>query len=227
MDDRDERGGRKRLGEERQTGIWKTTQVRAARRTSRIGEHLCAAAEHGLEHGVLSREGAQRGVVQRAAHVQLHVLAVRGQRFQTVGGGARLETRGLRRFQGRGLGRRRARGLGRHAGEWRRTAILGSLRTLRRLPSTRRPKPSGHTTRPARPHAAATRRHWPSAPSRRYRPDAGAEQLRRRLKVPPPTSRAGGAEHACWPWARLGDSAPPMAGRGLMQGGRPSASPGP
>lgn len=174
--------------------------MRVARHTSRVGEHLSATAEHGLEHGVLSREGAQRGVVQRAAHVQLHVLAARGQWLQTVSGGARFETRGLRSFEGRGLGHRGARGLGRHTREWRRTAILGSLRALRRLPKSPRPEPSGQTAGPARPHAAATQLHWPSAPSRRRRPEAGAEQLRRRVKVPPPTSRAGGAEHAWWLW---------------------------
>ena len=97
-------------------------------RTSGVSEHLRAAAEHGLEPGVLSGEGAQRGVVQRAAHVQLHVLAVRGQWLETVRDGARLETRGLSDLQGRRLGRRRARGLGGHAWWWRRAATLGSLR---------------------------------------------------------------------------------------------------
>lgn len=37
--------------------------------TSGVGEYLGAAAEHGLELGVLPGEGAQRGVVQRAPHV--------------------------------------------------------------------------------------------------------------------------------------------------------------
>lgn len=68
------------------------TGARTARRTSSVREHLRTAAEHGLEHGVLSREGAERRVVQRAAHVQLHVLTVRDQWIETEGRGARLET---------------------------------------------------------------------------------------------------------------------------------------
>lgn len=61
-------------------------------RTSSVREHLCAAAEHGLEHGVLSRKGAQRSVVQRATYVKFHVLAVGGQWPETVGSGARLKS---------------------------------------------------------------------------------------------------------------------------------------
>ena len=107
--------GDDRLGE-REAGSGGCRKVsKGSPRTSGVREHLRAAAEHGLEPGVLSGEGAQRGVVQRAAHVQLHVLAVRGQWLETVGDGARLETRGLSDLQGLRLGRRRARGLGGHA----------------------------------------------------------------------------------------------------------------
>lgn len=118
--------------------------------TSGVREHLHAAAEHGLEHGVLPREGAQRGVVQRAAHVQLHILAVRGQGLQSVRGGARLRTRGLRGLQAFGRGRRWARGLGRHASERRRwqSKALSAPRA-----GSRRPRDSSAGARPLGAHA--------------------------------------------------------------------------
>lgn len=143
--------------------------------TSGVCEHLHAAAEHGLEHGVLPSEGAQRGVVQRAAHVQLHILAVRGQGLQTVRGGARLHTRGLRGLQASGRSRRRARGLGRHARERAQVAVAGALRVPQRLSETPRLQRRRRTARSTRPLAAATPpRRPPSAPSRSLHPEAGA-----------------------------------------------------
>lgn len=149
--------------------------------TSGVREHFHAAAEHGLEHGVLPREGAQRGVVQRAAHVQLHILAVRGQGLQTVRGGARLNTRGARGLQAFGRSRRRARGLGRHARERTRVAVESSLRVPDRFPETPRLQRGRPTARRTRPLAAATPRRPPSAPSRApstRKPALGAAQAR-------------------------------------------------
>lgn len=125
----------------RQSRAWGRREVRAgAARTSGVGEHLHAAAEHGFEHGVLSRERAERGVVQRAAHVQLHVLAVRGQGLQRAGGGAGLRPRRLRGFQGRGRRRRRGvGGLGRHAG-WRAAGVDRSRLSLHPSACSRRPR---------------------------------------------------------------------------------------
>lgn len=42
--------------------------------TFTVCEDLDPAAEHGLEHGVLLGEGLHGGVVERPAHVQLHIL---------------------------------------------------------------------------------------------------------------------------------------------------------
>ena len=164
-------------------------------RTSGVSEHLRAAAKHGLEPGVLSGEGAQRGVVQRAAHVQLHILAVRGQWLETVRDGARLETRGLSDLQGRRLGRRRARGLGGHAWWWRRAATLGSLRApwpLQR-PRDLSPRTGPVASTPLRRRYSATLAFCPIAPVPPGSPAstcAGASRPRPRLRG------AWSAEHA-------------------------------
>lgn len=42
--------------------------------TFAVCEDLHPTAEHGLEHGVLLGEGLHGGVVERPAHVQLHIL---------------------------------------------------------------------------------------------------------------------------------------------------------
>lgn len=149
--------------------------------TSGVCEHFHAAAEHGLEHGVLPREGAQRGVVQRAAHVQLHILAVRGQGLQTVRGGGRLNTRGAKGLQAFGRSRRRARSLGRHARERTRVAVESSLRVPDRFPETPRLQRGRLTAWRTRPLAAATPRRPPAAPSRALstrKPAHGAAQAR-------------------------------------------------
>lgn len=119
--------------------------------------------------------------MQRAAHVQLHVLAVRGQGLQTVRGGARLHTRGARGPQAFGRSRRRARGLGRHASERTRVAVEGSLRAPDRFPETPRLQRRRPTARRTRPLATATPRRPPAAPSRALstrKPARGAAQAR-------------------------------------------------
>jgi hypothetical protein len=149
--------------------------------TSRVCEHFNAAAEHGLEHGVLPREGAQRGVMQRAAHVQLHILAVRGEGLQTVRGGARLHTRGARGLQAFGRSRRRARGLGRHASERTRVAVGGPLCAPVRFPEIPRLQRRRPAARRTRPLSTATPRRPPAAPSRALstrKPARGAAQAR-------------------------------------------------
>lgn len=40
----------------------------------RIGQHFHPSAEHGAQHRVLFGQGADRGVVEAPAHVQLDVL---------------------------------------------------------------------------------------------------------------------------------------------------------
>lgn len=119
--------------------------------------------------------------MQRAAHIQLHILAVRGQGLQTTRGGARLHTRGLRGLQTSGRRRLWARGLGRHARERTRVAVAGSLRVPDRLSETPRLRRERQTARRTRPLAAATPRRPPSAPSRVHSPPGSRRgQLRRR-----------------------------------------------
>lgn len=127
--------------------------------------------------------------MQRAAHVQLHILAVRGQGLQTVRGGARLHTRGARGLQAFGCSGRRARGLGRHASERTRVAVEGSLCARDRFPETPRLQRGRPTARRTRPLATATPRRPPASPSLSLHPEASVQSC-------------AGAAGSGWGWGR-------------------------